>query len=255
MSGVPPTYRRQFSRPAKAEEYEAVHLAAGSYSDILWEIEQRQLAGIVDALRLTHDRIELLDFAAGTGRIIAFLEDRVDSATGIDVSAAMVERARGKLNRARMICKDITTEDDEIEGTYDLITAFRFALNAEPALRLAAFKALAARLRDETSLLVFNNHGNPISHKLPMWPWHRLRRPGGGYRTEGNYLTNRRVRRLADAAGLTIERVLGCGLLSAKSMRVLPRETVRRLEDRLARSRVLRPLAVNQMYVARLKRS
>ncbi len=254
MSDVPPTYREQFSQATKADEYDAVHIAAGSYSDLLWDIEKRQLVELVDEMRRTHERIDLLDFAAGTGRIISFLEDRVDSATGIEVSAAMVERARRKLRHGTMICKDITAADDEIEGSYDLITAFRFALNAEPALRLAAFKALAARLRDETSVLLFNNHGNPISHKLPLWPWHRLRRAGGGYRPEGNYMTNGSARRLAEAAGLTIDRVLGCGLLSAKSLRVLPRDMVRRLEDRLARWRVLRPLAVNQLYVARLKR-
>ncbi len=247
-----PTYRAQFDRPAKADEYDDVHLAAGSYSDLLWEIEQRQLTEIVESFRRTHPRIDLLDFAAGTGRIIAFLEQRVDSATGIDVSAAMVERAAGKLTGGTMICKDITDKADEIEGRYDLITAFRFVLNAEPALRIAAFRALAARLRDRSSVLVFNNHGNPWSHKLPVWPYHRLRRIGAGYRTEGNYMTGREARRLADEAGLTIERVLGCGLLSAKSLRLWSYDRVLRWEHRLARGLPAR-WGVNQIYVACLK--
>ncbi len=251
MSDDPPTYRDQFSQAAKAREYETVHIAHGSYSDLLWEIEKQQLTAVLDELRRTHPRIDLLDFAVGTGRIIGFLESRVDAATGIDVSAAMVELAAGKLTGARMICKDITAAGDEIEGAYDLITAFRFALNAEPSLCLAAMKALAARLRDETSVLVFNNHGNPFSHKLPLWPYHAVRRLGRGYVTEGNYMTTRRARKLAAAAGLCIERVLGCGLLSAKSLRVLGFDRALRLEETLARTRLLRPLAVNQMYVAR----
>lgn len=246
------SYREQFADPAKAQRYETHDIGTGSYSDLLWSIEQTQLAAVVDAIRRTHERIDLLDFATGTGRIIGFLEDRVDAATGIDVSEAMVELAREKLGKATMICKDITAADDEVEGTYDLITAFRFALNAEPSLCRAAMKALAARLRDETSVLVFNNHGNPFSHKLPAWPYHALRRRGRGYVKEGNYMTNAHARRIAAAAGLTIERVLGCGLLSAKSLRILGYDRAARLEHTLARSRVLRSFAVNQMYVARL---
>ena len=252
MSDKPGSYREQFAEPAKVRRYDAVDIGEGSYSDLLWEIEQQQLAAVVDAMRRTHEKIDLLDFATGTGRIIGFLEDRVDTATGIDVSAAMVEQAREKLPETTMICKDITAAGDEIEGTYDLITAFRFALNAEPSLCQAALKALAARLRDESSVLVFNNHGNPFSHKLPLWPYHALRRLGRGYITEGNYLTNRRARKFATAAGLTIDRVLGCGLLSAKSLRILGYDRAGALERALARSRLLRPIAVNQMYVARL---
>ena len=252
MSDKPGSYREQFAEPAKVRRYDAVDIGEGSYSDLLWEIEQQQLTAVVEAMRRTHERIELLDFATGTGRIIGFLDDQVDTATGIDVSAAMVEQAREKLRGARMICKDITAAGDEIEGKYDLITAFRFALNAEPSLCQAALKALAARLRDESSVLVFNNHGNPFSHKLPLWPYHAVRRLGRGYITEGNYLTNRRARKFATAAGLTIERVLGCGLLSAKSLWILGYDRARALEHALARSRLLRPIAVNQMYVARL---
>ena len=252
MSDKPGSYREQFAEPAKVRRYDAVDIGEGSYSDLLWEIEQQQLTAVVEAMRRTHERIELLDFATGTGRIIGFLDDQVDTATGIDVSAAMVEQAREKLRGARMICKDITAAGDEIEGKYDLITAFRFALNAEPSLCLAALKALAARLRGESSVLVFNNHGNPFSHKLPLWPYHAVRRLGRGYISEGNYLTNRRARKLAAAAGLTIDRVLGCGLLSAKSLRILGYNRAHALERALSRSRLLRPIAVNQMYVARL---
>ena len=252
MSNKPGSYRQQFTEPAKARRYDAVDIGEGSYSDLLWEIEKKQLTAVIDELRSTHERIDLLDFATGTGRIIGFLDDQVDSATGIDVSAAMVELAREKLPQARMICKDITAADDEIEGRYDLITAFRFALNAEPSLCQAALKALAARLRDESSVLVFNNHGNPFSHKLPLWPYHAVRRLGRGYITEGNYLTNHRARKFASSAGLTIDRVVGCGLLSAKSLRILGYDRANSLEQALARSRLLRPFAVNQMYVARL---
>ncbi len=248
------TYRSQFEAAAKAEEYDHVHYGRDSYSEVLWEIEKDQLAAIVADLGRDHDHIDYLDFAAGTGRIIAFLEDKVDTAVGIEISEAMVERARQRLCKGRMICRDITSGDSEIEGQYDLITMFRFVLNAEPTLRIAAVKALAARLRDTTSRLVFNNHGNLVSHKLPLWPYHALRGLGRGYRTAGNYMSHRQIGRLMDAAGLHIERVVGCGFLSAKSMRVFSRDRLVNIERRLARAGALQRFGVNQMYVARLKK-
>ena len=47
--------------------------------------------------------------------------------------------------------------------------------------------------------------------------------------------------------------VFGAGHLSAKALRPMSFERLARVERQLARSRVLRPLAVNQMYVTRLK--
>jgi SAM-dependent methyltransferase len=247
------SYRKHFSDESKATEYDRIHYGEGSYSEILWKIEQRQLNTILEELRLTHDQISYLDFAAGTGRIIALMENKVDAATGIEISQSMIDRARGRLQKANMICADITQPGSEIEGKYDMITAFRFILNAEPALRLAGLRALAARLKDETSILVFNNHGNLYSHKLLFWPIHKLRFLGTAYSPEANYLTNHQVCRIANQAGLQVIRIAGCGMLGGKSSRLFGNDFVARVEERLSHLRLLRPLAGNQMYVARLK--
>ena len=245
------TYRQQFAKASKAEEYDSVQYDDRSYSEVLWRVEQDQLSRIVEDFRRTHNSIHYLDFAAGTGRIVAFMEDKVDHATGIEISEGMVERAQQKLAKSTMICTDITAEDAEIEGQYDLITTFRFILNAEPGLRRAGIEALVKRLRDDTSLLVFNNHSNPFSHKLFFWPFHKLRSLFKGYHTEGNYLTNRQVHRLAREAGLRITLTLGCGFLSGKVARFFPMEKAIAIEKYIARSRLLRPFCVNQLYVAR----
>ena len=250
-TSVPASYRRQFAGTSKAEEYDEIQYNPRSYSDVLWQIEQDQLVEIVDEFRHTHESIEYLDFAAGTGRIVAFMEDKVDQATGIEISAAMVGRAQQKLRQSKLICSDITAEGAEIEGKYDLITAFRFVLNAEPSLRQSGLEALAARLRDKTSLLVFNNHGNFYSHKLLLWPFHKLHSLRKGYQTEGNYLTNGQVHRLARNAGLEITRTIGCGFLGGKVARFLPIKAATAIERGLARWRVFRPFGVNQLYIAR----
>jgi hypothetical protein len=118
-------------------------------------------------------------------------------------------------------------------------------------LRRAGIEALSKRLRDDTSILVFNNHSNLFSHKLLFWPFHKLRSLFRGYQTEGNYMTNGQVHRLAREAGLQITHTLGCGFLGGKIVRFRPVEKAIALEKCISRCRLLRPFCVNQLYVAR----
>jgi len=246
------TYRKVFAPRDKAEEYEKSMCESRGYAEVLWRVEQQQLAGVVGSLRRTHPRIESLDFAAGTGRITRFVEGLVDQSTAIEISPAMIEVARQKVTRTTFHCKDVTAPDDRIEGSYDLITAFRFVVNAEPALRLAGLRALAARLRDDSSVLVFNNHGNLLSHKMFFWPFHRASRMGKAWTPDGNYMTDGAVRELADRAGLVIDRVMGCGLLSGRGASMVGFERAVRWERALAGT-WLANLGGNQMYIARRK--
>ena len=244
-------YSEHFQNTAEAAQYETGEYAPKSYSSLLWEIEQRQLSAVIQRLRQTRPVISALDFATGTGRIAAFLESQVDSVTGIEISPEMCELARKKIGRAQIICADILSRGAQVEGKYDLITAFRFFLNTEPSLRLTALKALAARLRDRDSLLVFNNHGNLWSHKLLLWPYHAARAVGKGRSVKGNYLTTRQVRRLLPAAGLKLLDVRGCGFFSNKILKLRSYQAALRAEQRAAEG-ALAPLCVNQLYVAGL---
>ncbi|MGA2439496.1 MAG: class I SAM-dependent methyltransferase [Tepidisphaeraceae bacterium] len=85
------SYSAHFQESDAARKYETGEYAAGTYSDLLWHIEQDQLRAIISDLRRVKPRIEALDFASGTGRITAFIEDEVDAVTGIEISQAMVE--------------------------------------------------------------------------------------------------------------------------------------------------------------------
>jgi len=162
----------------------------------------------------------------------------------------MARRARERAPAARILCQDITHPGFAAEERYDVITAFRFFLNAEPELRIAGFRALATRLRDRSSLLIFNNHGNLVSYKLATGPAKRIRHHGH-QRQSGNYLSHRTITRLAEASGLRIIAVRGCGLIPARVAARLPTEIMLRLERRMARGHFAR-FGVNQMYVARL---
>jgi Methyltransferase domain len=246
------SYRDAFASETAPAEYESGQYGASSYSSVLWELEKQQLGSILERLRQTHSHIDYLDFATGTGRVLSYLEPSVDTAEGIEISVHMAAAARLRVTRATVTNEDITDSAPVRTRKYDLITAFRFFLNAEHSLRLAAMKALAARLRDASSVFVFNNHGNPFSYKLPAWPVKAVRarqKPG----TSPNWLTNWQVRELAAEAGLSIESQSGCGFLSAKAGHLLSSATVLASERRLAGVGWLQPVAVNQLYVARLR--
>src|ERR1051325_10060851 len=243
------TYKEHFTNQTAAEQYDTIEYARDSYSALLWELERDLLNGILGEFRRTHARIDYLDFAAGTGRVISFLEHKVEKALGIEISAAMAERANRRLTKGKVFCADVTAPAAPVEGAYDFITAVRFVLNAEPRLRIAALKALAARLRDETSWLVANNHGNLCSIKLLAWPYHHLRTLGQGWKPYGNYLSHAQMRQLIRGAGLKIVKVLGCGVLGGTVCQRLSYTRAIRLERRLSAGRFLQRFGQNQIYV------
>jgi len=244
------TYREQFQDEKRAKEYAESHYAVGTYADLLWRIEQRRLERIVRSLRSRCDRIDHLDFACGAGRVAARLEPLVDSSTAIDIAEPMLRIARDAVKAAEIVQGDLSTEAELLPGPFDLITAFRFILNAEPELRVRSMRAMASRLRDNNSIIVFNNHGNPLSHKCLMWPVHMIRRQGTEYRSEGNYMTHEQVTQLAREVGLRIIDRFGYGHLSAKALQLLPFGAALRMEQALAGAWWLQRLGVNQLYIA-----
>lgn len=243
------SYKAHFATELQAARYDGDEYADGSYGQMLWDLEKAVLRTFVQEFRQTHPQIRYLDFASGTGRIAGFMEGLVETATSIEISESMAARARARLRATNVLCRDITTSDSEPEGKYDLITAFRFFLNAEPGLRLPAIKALAARLRDDDSRLVFNNHGNLWSLKLIGWPGHKLRNFRRGWKPYGNYMSHSDVKRLLAQAGLRIVSVTGLGVLGGKVFSRLPFERGSKFERRLAAS-FLSEFGQDQIYVA-----
>ncbi|MGA3068155.1 MAG: class I SAM-dependent methyltransferase [Tepidisphaeraceae bacterium] len=245
-------YSKHFEGDDRAAGYESGEYAPGSYAELLWRIEQDQLRAVLAELRIVKPRIDAMDFASGTGRITAMLEDQVDAVTGIEISESMCELARRKLTRGKILCRNILAPDAQVEGKYDLITAFRFFLNAEPELRAPALIALRNRLRERDSALVFNNHGNPWSHKLLLWPYHRIRRLGRKRVTTGNYLSHGQIMALLQSAGLRLVRVTGCGFYSPKVAKIVGDKRAERWERRAAQPGWRNRWCVNQMYVTKL---
>src|ERR1017187_8951750 len=100
------SYRQHFTTTEEASRYEDEEYASGSYARLLWKLEQATLDPLVRQFRQTHPTISYLDFASGTGRLAAYMEDRVDVATSIEISESMANVARQKLHRTQVLCKD-----------------------------------------------------------------------------------------------------------------------------------------------------
>src|SRR5207237_10856803 len=98
----------------------------------------------------------------GTGRALGLLAARVREVIGVDVSAPMIEAARKHCPNARLVLGDVTVNPALLTESADVVTAFRFLLNAEPPLRAAALDWMRDRLGPE-GLLIVNFHLNPRS--------------------------------------------------------------------------------------------
>lgn len=203
MAGI--SYRESHKYEGKGAEYEQYYQNK-PWQSYLWSREQEIILKILEKYFKDKD-VHLLDFACGTGRIAELLENRVKTSTGVDISGSMLEIAGKKLKRTEIIETDITAENTLMTRKFNLITAFRFFVNAEPELRSAAIKALA-ELLDEDGYMVFNNHQNSGS------PWIKLR--NAHYRKNNpdgvlNVMSIEQMKNLAEAAGLEIIEIYPAG--------------------------------------------
>lgn len=184
---------------------------AGYYAALWSKIEKPLIATILRDLGGAE--MTCLDFACGTGRITQVAADYFGKVVGVDVSASMLARAHGSHNvRLRRI--DITRR--RLGETFDVVTAFRFLLNAEQELRQEALQAIREHLKPE-GRLICNIHMNAtspigiaarIANRLP-WSCKR------------NTMSTAELSRLLDSAGFTVERTLGYGYLPRPG-RLLP---------------------------------
>ncbi len=218
------SYRESHLDPLKVVAYDRDLLDPRAAKGIEWALEQ----GILDELLSDRPRPEVaIDFACGTGRLLGFFAARARRVIGVDISAAMIEVARQRCPQARLVEGDVTMDSTLLTETADVVTAFRFLLNAEPLLRTSALDWMRDRLAPDGALIV-NFHLNPRSLR---GRYLRLRRA-----PDVQTLGVAQACDLLGSHGLVVRRVRGYSFLPYRrdgSRLLLPRLR-RRVENRLA---------------------
>ena len=240
-------YSDKFRSTEAANAYDANEYSSTSVGNLLWFIEKTILRQL---LRRVQPNIKhrYLDFACGTGRVVSFIAPFVHSSTGIDVSAEMLTLAQKRSPRTQFICKAITT-DETTDGTYNLITSFRFLSNVDRHVGHAALLALRSRMKPD-AILVINTHTNPLSYKLLLLVWHSVRKFFGG-NVHTRYLTLAEMRKILTKAGFEVIETIGYGFIPGKLLKFIPWKQALNLERCLFRIPALRPFGVNQIAVCR----
>lgn len=149
-------------------DYSSSHLHAGTAYQArfqvrpgraaMWDLEQVLIKRIFT--RIAPRRA--LDFATGTGRIVAALETCLPNCElhGIDISEDMLAVARSKCRHVSFHLMDGRQALNEFgPAAFDLVTAFRFFPNADAALREDVADQIAALTRPG-GYVVLNNHRN-----------------------------------------------------------------------------------------------
>lgn len=240
-------YSSAFQGETDALEYDARVYGDGTYDTFVWGLQRPRLRRLFRDARGSSDEFTHLDFACGTGRILASVEDLATASTGIDISEEMLAAARSKVARAILRSGDIVAEPEIMGGPFDVITAFRFFLNAEPGLRDDVMAALAGRLRDQNSRIIFNVHGSRRSVRR-----FAVRGRRGPFMNE---MSPYEIRLMVERAGLEVVSVFGLGVTPARLHRT-PLARLMRAVDRLAaRVPLARSVSVDLIYVVRAARA
>ncbi len=129
-------------------------------------VEQPLLADLLaEASSRPLDQMHHLDVASGSGRVLAWLQPRTARSTAIDISDDMLAHARAAVPAAAFVVGDASTM--RFGQPFDLVTAFRFFLNAGPELRADVLDRIGECLAPG-GLLVANIHAQPWS-TLGLW--------------------------------------------------------------------------------------
>lgn len=160
-------YRERF-RGDKAYSYESKTYQKNSYYSLMWKIEKKYLENFLKE----QDRFNTyLDFACGSGRVIELVENYVVRSVGIDVSSQMLEITSQKVKKSKLVLQDISKEG--LKEKFDLITAYRFFLNAQEDLRHSVV-AEFSRSTNDNSVIIVSNQGNKTSFRFFIALLHRI---------------------------------------------------------------------------------
>lgn len=245
-------YSDRFRQKDAVEFYDSKEYGSGSYSTAIWQLQRPVIEGILkDFRREQTGPVRLLDFACGTGRVLASLEPLVDSAEGIDVSENMVAVAKTKCVKARLLVGDILASPGPLHGNYDVISCFRFLLNAEPEMRGRVLRRLREVLCAPASRLLVNVHGNSRSLRHPAIVWRQWREHAEKSGAMLNEMSPAEAKNLLRESGFQVVRQFGFGMLPPTLYRTPLRRAAAVLDQLLAGDRWWNDWCIDMLFVCR----
>jgi SAM-dependent methyltransferase len=223
----------------------------------IFQLEHEILLELFRRLRASDPGTRYLDFACGTGRILAVFKNVIHAKVGVDTSPGQLEVARLKVPDAELICGNVVATPELLgERHFDLITSFRLLLNLEPGNRAPILRALRKHLGPD-GYLVIDNHMNRYSilgwmallaHRVLRIPKKPFVPPGR--RGIISTMSEREMRRTLAAAGLQVREVHRIFVLPGHgSLLLLPSRFLVFLERILSRIPLINRLSKNQIYV------
>jgi predicted TPR repeat methyltransferase len=238
---VIPVQDYRSSHLEKGPDYDRL-FEEGGYPHFMWQFE-RAILGEVIHRRFDGKPFRHLDVACGTGRILEHVEPMSKCSLGIDISASMLRTARTRVKNATVVRGDFAAPSPPFSRRFDLITCFRFFLNAEPWLR-AGVARNARNLLADGGLFVFNNHRN--SRSLT----YRMLRDAGHTYAELACMSHEEASEMIDDAGLKIVHIYHVGIVPGTDHRMyVPYRLGTRLESIAAKISVLKHLSNDLVYV------
>lgn len=244
-------YRKSHTAPEKGATY-ASSFQKNNNLRFTWEWERTTLDRIFDDMGFTPTSKggDYLDFACGTGRILGHLEDRFERPVGVDVSESMLSQAREAVQVAELKSADLTSEKIFGERNFDVVSAFRFFVNAQSELREAVMKELSSLLADD-GRLVFNVHVNRnslFSRVMLLYKWLKRDR-SGEFRT----MSLGEAKDLLEKNGLTVEKAYHRGVIPIfnDTSEAPPFSLLRPIENLFSRLGLFRGISRYVIFVCR----
>jgi len=247
-------YRKVFQND-NASAYD--ELTGSKHIRLIYELEKEVLVHIFKEAG-SSDK-DLMDFACGTGRWTRFIEEYFSSSIGVDISGQMIELAKTKCRRSKLVVTDITSDSVDqglIGRQFDVITTFRFFKNAQEQLRRSALGALRDYLKDD-GVMIFDVHLNSwsfmglLARLISVLGLKKILKTG---ELTVRTMSLGDVKRMFADGGFEIVDYWGMGVLPGRSnYTLLPWRLLRRLEGWFTNKKVFRGISYNLLVLARKK--
>ncbi len=232
---------------------------ANRFELAIFQLEESILRNLFRRLYSANRDTAYLDYACGTGRIIAVFKDLIRIKVGVDTSPGQLAIAQKKVSDAEFIEGNVVTDPELLGGRrFDMITSFRLLLNLEPENRGPILRALRELLMDDGYLIV-DNHMNRYSvlgvtalfaHRVLGVPKKPLVPPGR--RGIISTMSELEMRQELAEAGLEVVEIHRLFVLPGHGrLQLLPTRWLVPLEALLSRIPGLRLISKNQIYVCR----